>query len=67
MAKKVKLFRLMIELEEVIEEGGGDTFSLFINGQVCSGINQIKDTLDRFNARLSEFVENTLKPNQKKK
>lgn len=65
MAKE-KLFRLTIELEEVITEESSYA-SLFINGQVCSGIDQIKATLDRFNARLNEFLDNVLIPNQKKK
>lgn len=66
MAKKEKLFRLTIELEEVIAEESS-LFPLFINGQVCSGIGEIKVTLDLFHARLTEFLENTLKPNQEKK
>lgn len=66
MAKKEKLFRLTIELEEVMAEESSYA-SLFINGQICSGINQIKATLDRFNTRLNEFVDNVLIPNQKKR
>lgn len=66
MAKKEKLFRLTIELEEVIAEESS-LFPLFINGQVCSGVDQIKATLELFNARLIEFLDNTLIPNQEKK
>ena len=64
MAKKEKLFRLSIELEEVVESES-DIFPLFISGQVCLGINEIKATLELFNARLIEFLDNTLIPNQK--
>ena len=63
MAKKEKLFGITIELEEVIAEESSYA-SLFINGQVCSGIDQIKDTLDRFNTRLTEFLDHVLIPNQ---
>ena len=64
MAKK-KLFRLSIELEEVVESES-EIFPLFVCGQVCLGINDIKVTLDLFKARLIEFIDNTLIPNQKK-
>ena len=64
MAKE-KLFRLSIELEEVIESES-NIFPLFICGQVCMGINEIKTTLESFNARLTEFLDTTLIPNQKK-
>lgn len=63
--KKEKLFRLTIELEEVIDNESG-LFPLFINGQVCSGIDQIKSALELFNTRLTEFLEKILIPNQKK-
>lgn len=65
MAKKEKLFRLAIELEEVIESES-EVFPLFVCGQVCAGINEIKVTLDLFHARVIEFLNNTLIPNQKK-
>ena len=65
MAKKVKLFRLTIELEEISADESG-LFPLFINGQVCAGIDEIRATLESFNNRLTEFIEKTLKPNQKK-
>jgi len=65
MAKKEKLFRLTIESEEVIAEESS-LFPLFINGQVCMGVNEIKSTLESFSARLTEFLDNTLIPNQKK-
>lgn len=65
MAKKEKLFRLTIELEEIIDDESS-LFPLFINGQVCSGIDEIKATLELFNARLIEFLDNILIPNQKK-
>lgn len=65
MAKKEKLFRLTIELEEVIDDESS-LFPLFINGQVCSGTDQIKSTLELFNARLTNFLDNILIPNQKK-
>ena len=64
MAKK-KLFRLSIELEEVVESES-EIFPLFVCGQVCLGINDIKVTLDLFKTRLIEFLDNTLIPNQKK-
>lgn len=64
MAKE-KLFRLSIELEEVIESES-EIFPLFVCGQVCLGVDEIKVTLDLFNARLIEFLEKTLIPNQKK-
>jgi hypothetical protein len=63
MAKKEKLFRLTIELEEVIADESS-LFPLFINGQVCSGIDEIKATLESFNARLTEFLDKVLIPNQ---
>ncbi|GAI60074.1 unnamed protein product, partial [marine sediment metagenome] len=59
MDKKEKLFRLSIELEEVIESES-EIFPLFVCGQVCLGIDEIKVTLDLFNARLTEFLDNTL-------
>jgi len=65
MEKKKKLFRLTIELGEVIADESS-LFPLFINGQVCSGIDEIKATLESFNARLNEFLDNTLIPNQEK-
>lgn len=65
MAKKEKLFRLSIELEEVIESES-EIFPLFVCGQVCAGIEEIRATLNLFNARLTEFIDNTLIPNQKK-
>ena len=65
MAKKEKLFLLGIELDEVIEDESS-LFTIFRSGQICSGIEQIKDTLDRFNTRLNEFLDNVLIPNQKK-
>ncbi|MBA7492942.1 hypothetical protein ES702_03495 [subsurface metagenome] len=65
MAKKEKLFRLAIELEEVIESES-EIFPLFVCGQVCAGIDEIKSTLKLFNARLTEFIDNTLIPNLKK-
>jgi len=65
MAKE-KLFRLTIELEEVIDDESS-LFPLFINGQICAGVDEIRATLESFNARLIEFLEKTLKPNQKKK
>ena len=65
MAKKEKLFRITIELEEVIAEESSYA-SLFINGQVCSGIDQIRSALGQFNTRLTDFIDNVLIPNQKK-
>ena len=66
MAKKEKLFRLTIELEEVVEEGE-NLFPLFTNGQICSGINQIQSTLDNFSNQLKQFIDHVLIPNQKKR
>ena len=64
--EKEKLFRLTIELEEISNDETS-LFPLFINGQVCSGIDQIKMVLELFHTRLTEFLENTLIPNMKKK
>lgn len=64
MAKE-KLFRLSIELEEVIESES-EVFPLFICGQVCLGIEEIRATLDLFHARVIEFLDNTLIPNRKR-
>ena len=63
--KQEKLFRLSIELEEVVESES-EIFPLFVCGQVCSGIDGIKATLDLFHARVIEFLDKTLIPNQKR-
>ena len=63
---KEKVFRLTIELEEISDDETG-LFPLFINGQVCSGIDQIKMVLELFRTRLTEFLENTLIPNKKER
>ena len=65
MAKKEKLFRLTIELEEISADESS-LFPLFINGQVCAGVNEVKATLGQFNNRLTAFLDNVLIPNQKK-
>jgi len=64
--KNGKLFRLVIKLDEVVEEELG-LFTVFSNKQICSGIDKIKATLDVFNNQLNEFIEKVLIPNQKKK
>ena len=64
--EKEKLFRLTIELEEISNDETS-LFPLFINGQVCSGIEQIRMVLELFRTRLIEFLKNTLIPNQGKK
>ena len=62
----IKKFRIKIKLEEVIEDELSSLFPLFSNSQMCVGIDQIKTTMEILEKRLNEFIDTTLKLNDKK-